>query len=67
MVAHAGGAEGAEAVLAPFPQAEVWDAVQKGGKQGTAVVGDTLATWARLRAAPWTYVVVGPAEELIGR
>lgn len=44
---------------------ELWKSVQAEGKTGQRQVGSQLVTWVRLSVAPWTYVVVGPIDDML--
>ena len=61
------GKNNAAVVVAPepFPHRELWEATQ-GGPSGQIVRGGVLAAWSRLQAVPWTLVLVGGEDELLG-
>ncbi|MFZ5478033.1 MAG: serine/threonine protein kinase [Myxococcota bacterium] len=51
---------------APLPWPQVVDAVRGGTRSGHAELGGELLVWTRLDAVPWTYLVVGKSDELLG-
>jgi hypothetical protein len=65
VVRAAGGAAARAAPAERFTDAEVWARVTQ-TPDGSAHVGDRVALWTRLHAAPWVYVHVVP-DDMIER
>lgn len=49
----------------PLPFSQVLTAINAGSTSGHLKVADKLMVWTRLDAVPWTYLVVGRADELV--